>query len=139
MDRGFEILEHTADTGFRAFAPSLEALFEQAAAALVAIAVDPARARGLECVELAVRGSDLEELMINWLNEILWLLDGRRFVPAVTSVLELHDGGLRAAAAGEPRDDSRHPPRVVVKAATFHQLRLGSSGGGWMAEVFLDI
>jgi SHS2 domain-containing protein len=139
MSGGFEILEHTADTGFRARGASIEELFEQAAAALVAIAIDSSQTRGLECCEIAVRGSDLEELLVNWLNEVLWLLDGRRFAPAALNVLELHDGGLRAAVTGEPRDDARHPPRIVVKAATFHQLRLANDDGGWVAEVFLDI
>jgi SHS2 domain-containing protein len=139
MRPGFEILEHTADTGFRARADSLEELFAQAAAALVSIALDPSGARGLECRELAVRGPDLEELLVNWLNEVLWLLDGCGFAPASFNVLEIHGGGLRAAVSGEPRDGARHPPRIVVKAATFHQLRLARDGNGWTAEVFLDV
>jgi SHS2 domain-containing protein len=26
-----------------------------------------------------------------------------------------------------------------VKAATYHQLRVGRDGGGWLAEVYLDV
>lgn len=135
----YELLDHTADTGFRVRAASLEELFVKAAEALVSIAVNPLCAIPVERRLLRCSGAALEDRFINWLNEVLWLLDGERFVPALFEDLTLEGESVSAFACGEPRDDARHPPRIVVKAATFHQLVIREHNGMWEAEVFLDI
>jgi SHS2 domain-containing protein len=135
----YELLEHTADTGFRVRGATLEELFARAAEALVAVALDPSRIEPKEKRPVEAAGETLEERLVNWLNEVLWLLDGQRWAPARFEELRLEGISVRATAAGEPRDDARHPPRVVVKAATFHQLSIREQNGMWEAEVFLDI
>lgn len=126
----FETLEHTADTGFRVRGATREELFANAAMALAEIVMDRTFAQPRESHRLTYAGSDVEERLVNWLNEVLWLMDGLRIAPAA-----IKDGEVW----GEPRDDEKHPPRVVVKAVTFHQLVVTQENGGWMAEVFLDI
>lgn len=143
----FEILSHTADTGFRATGRSLEDLFIQAARALISIALDPADVQARTPRHVSASGADMEELLVNWLNEVLWLLDGERFVPALFELYPLSQSGsaggrlttLAADLHGEPRDDRKHPPRIVVKAATYHQLRIEERNGVWQAEVYLDV
>jgi len=135
----YELLEHTADTGFRVRAASLGQLFARAAEALVSIAVDAARARAAEKRLIRCTGSTVEDRFVNWLNEVLWLLDGERFLPARFEDPVLDGDSVTAAAWGEARDDARHPPRIVIKAATFHQLAIREQNGVWEAEVFLDI
>jgi SHS2 domain-containing protein len=138
VNGGFELLEHTADTGFRAWGETKADLYASAARALVSVALDSAAACPLESRAAVAEGSDDAELLINWLNEILWLVDGASFVPAGFDVT-FAPGAVRAVVRGEARDDARHPPRMVVKAATFHQLRLWKEGERWTAEVYLDI
>jgi SHS2 domain-containing protein len=135
----YELLEHTADTGFRVRAASLEELFARAAEALVSIAVDTARAEARERRTVECAGEPVEELLVNWLSEVLWLLEGERFLPTRFERLSVAGGVARGAVRGEPRDDQRHPPRIVVKAVTYHQLAVRAHNGGWEAEVFLDI
>lgn len=135
----YELLDHTADTGFRVRAASLQELFVKAAEALVSIAVDASDVQGSQRKVLRCSGPTLEERLISWLNEVLWLLDGERFVPARFDDLVLEGEAVSASACGEPRDAARHPPRIVVKAATFHQLAIREQNGLWEAEVFLDI
>jgi SHS2 domain-containing protein len=136
---GYELLDHTADTGFRVRAASLEELFARAAEALVSIAVDASRSRPEERRLLECPAPSLEDGLVNWLNEVLWLLDGERFVPARFGQIVLEGGSVTGEVWGEARDDARHPPRIVVKAATFHQLAIREQNGVWEAEVFLDI
>jgi SHS2 domain-containing protein len=127
---GFEILEHTADMGFRVRGANEEELFANAAAALAAVVMDTSRAQGLERHEIAIEGESVEERLVHWLNEVLWLMDGRGVAPA------RFDPGV---VWGETRDGAKHPPRLVVKAVTFHQLRVWQDAEGWGAEVFLDV
>lgn len=133
MKRGmaaFEILEHTADMGFRVRGASSEELFANAAAALAAITMDTSRAEPREQHSIRIGGGTLEERLVHYLNEVLWLIDGRGIAPARFEP---------AALWGEPRDPVKHPPRLVVKAVTFHQLRVWQDAEGWGAEVYLDV
>ena len=59
--------------------------------------------------------------------------------PANFVVDEFENTRVRGRASGEPLDNNKHPHRIVVKAATYHQLRLERSAGEWRADVFLDI
>lgn len=135
MNHRYESLEHTADIGFRAWGSSLEELFANAALALVHTAVDASAAIAAEPYPIAAGGADHGEQLVNWLNEVLFWLDARRVVFAR---FEVHAPG-QGVGWGEPRDDGKHPPRLVVKAVTFHQLRVERTSGAWVAEVYLDI
>lgn len=139
MKPSFEILEHTADTGFRITAPTFEQLLSASAAGLASIVLDCGAARPLESLEISARGEDIESLTVNFLNEVLYALDARRFALSLAAVTASGPHGVSAALLGEPRDDARHPPRLVVKAVTYHQLVVIQSGPGWLAEVYLDI
>ena len=135
----FEILEHPADIGFRVRAETLDQLLAAAAEGLAGVIMDCSRVRPLAAIEIAVTGEDRAALVVNFLNEVLYVLDGRRFTVSKVVVIDAGGHGITAALLGEPRDDQRHPPRLVVKAATYHQLRLWRDAAGWTAEVYLDI
>jgi SHS2 domain-containing protein len=135
----FEILEHPADIGFRAFGGSFAELFQNAALAMLLIAYELDNVRETAGVPVEAIGADYESLLVNFLNEVLYLADGRRLALRRVELHELTPERVRATAYGEPRDPARHPARVVVKAVTYHQLRVRQEAGGCFAEVYLDI
>jgi SHS2 domain-containing protein len=143
-------LEHTADVGIEVEAPSREALFAEAAVALcdtltASGAVRPALER-----ELAVEAADDELLLVDFLNEVLFLFETEGLVFGGCSV-ELRGGAggevegpgnavaLRAVLRGERYDRDRHPLRSVVKAVTYHGLRVWRDGQRWRAQVLFDL
>ena len=135
----FEILEHTADIGFRAHAPTLEELFAEAGAALVAIAMEPDDIVARSGYPLAAIGIDRESLLVNWLNEVLFWVDGERVAFQRFEFHEFTPVLLRATGFGEPRDHQRHKPRLIVKGVTYHELKVAQDATGWSARVYLDI
>jgi SHS2 domain-containing protein len=137
--RRFEILEHTADIGIRAFGGSTAELFENAALAIqsIALAVDAVQPQNE--YSLTASGSDPESLLVNWLNEIVYYLDGRRIAMSRIRVDSITESQVAGRGWGEPRDPKRHPAQLVVKAATYHQLSIREENGLWTAEVYLDI
>lgn len=135
----FEILEHPADIGFRAFGATLEDLFAQAAVAMLSIACDLAPVAPRIEYELSAGGADYESLLVNWLSEVLYWFDGKRIVLRELQVTHLAPDSIRALARGEPRDAGRHSSKLIVKAVTWHQLKIARHNGGWLAEVYLDI
>jgi SHS2 domain-containing protein len=114
-------------------------LFSNAALALAALAVDLDAAEPRQCFPLAAAGEDEAALLVNWLSEVLYHLDGRRLVLCRFQVDEVEAGAVQGKAWGEPWDPARHVARRVIKGVTYHQLRIGKDESGWIAEVFLDI
>ena len=135
----FEILEHTADIGFRAHAGSLAELFEHAANALVHVAMHAGEIAPLHSYALEAEGDSTESLLVNWLNEVLYRLDGEHLALRNFKVVECNGSHVRGKASGEPRDAQRHAPKLVVKGVTYHQLKVERDQQGWYCEVYLDI
>jgi len=135
----FELLEHPADIGFRARAATLSELFANCAHALVSLILDPSQIQAAERFALSAEGSDYESLLVNWLNEVLYFVDGKRVAFCTFDISTLTETFIRCSAAGEARNARKHPPRLVVKAVTYHQLRLQPTGNGYVAEVYVDV
>jgi SHS2 domain-containing protein len=137
--RGYSLPEHTGDLRIRLRSPSLGALFEVAGKALFDhLAAARVRGSPVACVKL--QAADREALLVDWLNELLylravggWLLGGFQIV------IDNDGTSLRAEVSGERFDAARHPARSEIKAATFHGLHLRREGGEWRGDVILDL
>jgi protein archease len=134
---GFELLEHTADVGIRACGATLEEVFEQATLGLAEV-LGALRPGGGEVVDIEVTAGDPGALLVDWLNEVLWLHEVRGHA-GVAAVRVERVAGDRAA--GSVTFSSTDPPAdgTFVKAVTYHRLRVGRDTGGWLAEVYLDV
>jgi SHS2 domain-containing protein len=135
----FEFLDHPADIGFRAHGSSLEDLYANCAHALLSIILDPADIVPSQSWELNAEGSDIESLLVNWLNEVLYYVDTRRIAFHSFGVSFSQRFQLRCVASGELRDPVKHPVRLSVKAVTYHQLHVSKTGKTWLAEVYVDV
>lgn len=135
----FELLEHEADIGFRTQGATLEALFAGCACALVAMIIDVDGIQPREQISLAATGSDYESLLVNWLNEVLYCVDGRRMALGRFDVVRLDPTRIECIAGAEPRDGRRHAAKRIVKAVTYHQLKVTATADGWVGEVFVDV
>lgn len=140
----FRLLEHTADMGIAAEGESLVALFEQAALGLRQILtactdIEPQT----ECL-VEVQGADREELLVNWLGELLFLLESRSLLPAAFAIDSLVDDTagdcrLRARVFAETFDPDRHYLEREIKAVTYHRIEVEPSAAGWRAQVYVDL
>lgn len=144
MAPGYEIVEHPADVGFRAYGRTLEELFVHAAQALLALACDPAGLEERESREITVTGADLESLLYAWLAEILAVQDAEQLFFRRAEVAELaapgaEPGRVRGRVHGEAYDKARHRAGTYIKAVTYHQFEITQAPGGWRAQVFLDV
>jgi len=135
----FEILEHTADIGFRAWARDLASLFESSAEALVAIAMETGNIAMSHSYPLEADGESNEALLVNWLSDVLYHLDGERLAISGFRVKELTPYRVSGEALGEPRDPARHHAKLIVKGITYHQLKIEEYEEGWYCEVYLDV
>ena len=136
--------DHTADIGFDLEAPTLEAIYAEAARALVDAMTDASRVRPRERRRVETRAADVELLMIEWLEDLVVLFDAEGFLlaHAEISTREEEDGeiSLQADVEGEIFDPERHPEKVGIKGITYHELQVRENDeSGWTARVIFDI
>lgn len=139
------LIEHTADVGLDVRAPTLDALFVDAAAGLFDVITDVDRI-GLgeeRTFEVSAEAPDL--LLVAWLEELLYRFDtvGELFARGEARVADDgrdgHAWTLHANMRGERFDPARHPLKVQVKAITYHGLELARDEHGWRARVIFDL
>jgi SHS2 domain-containing protein len=135
----FRTLEHPADVGFEAFGATREEVFANAARALMNVIVDLDTIKPCAEVPLQIRGPDPEDLLVNWLSELLYLHDAEGWLFRDFEILSLQDDSLSAVARGEKFQWPRHQAKLLVKAITYHQLALEKTARGWRAQVYVDI
>lgn len=135
----WEHFEHGADIGIRGVGPTPAAAFEQAALALTGVATDPSCVRDSEAVSIRCPGHDLEPLLVDWLNALVFETATRKLLFARTEV-SIGPDGLEGRAWGEPVDVVRHQPAVEVKGATYTMLRVERTReGAWVAQCVVDV
>lgn len=131
----FEEVEHTADWAFRARGRDLAELFRSAARALFIMQGALAQSGETVTREIEVTGGDLETLLVNWLNELLYLQEVHNEAYDRFEVVEITSERLRARVHGR----LRHSAQRLIKAATFHDLAVKRTDDGWEATVVVDV
>ena len=136
----YNLIEHTADIGFEVRADGKSALFLQAAYALTDLMVDLERIAATEEIEICISDSfDMESLFIEWLSEILFHFETKRFLISEVKDISFNDNAVNAVFAGEKYDESKHSVKMTFKAPTYHRLKVGMEGSEWVARVIMDV
>jgi SHS2 domain-containing protein len=138
MEREFEIVDHTADVGIRAYGASINQAFANAAKALFSLIteldnVDEVLHRDIELV-----APDRESLLVEWLNELIYLFDTENIIFKRFDITQLNSTRLKARGYGEKVDSSKHKLKIGVKAATYHMLKVDKTNG-YQVQVLFDI
>ncbi len=134
--KGFEEVEHTADWAFRTRGVDLKQLFVNAASAMFELQVRPPRPLAEEVErQVEVTGFDRETLLVNWLNELLYLQEKYGEIYRQFDLQEISDTRLRARLRGQRSAGAAR----VIKAVTFHGLEIKRVAEGWEATVVVDV
>lgn len=137
MGGGFEVLEHTADVGIRAWGPTLAEALEQAARGLVELLGARAEGPG-EARRLAVEADDPGALAVELLNELLFLHETEE--AGFAGVRVVGADGRRAEVEVELAPLPGEPEGTAVKAATYHRLAVERRPDGAVEiRVYLDV
>ena len=135
----YETFDHTADLGLRIQAADLNRLFGEAGQALFsAIVANPQVIELVQEVRFSVAAERVDDLLHDWLAELLFTFDSRRLLFGRFDV-HMSETNLVATAYGEVFDPLRHELRMEIKAITYHGLKLEQTANGWLAEVIVDI
>ncbi len=135
----FDVIDHTADIGVVAYGADLREAFANAAYGMFCLMADLEKVREETGRHVEVEALDREELVVSWLNELLYLFDVDMIIFKRFDLVELTDTRLKADAYGEKIDASRHDLRGGIKAATYHMLKVAEDDGRWSIRVIFDV
>jgi SHS2 domain-containing protein len=135
---GWEQFPHDADVGVRGWGATPAQAFEQAAQALTSV-ITHAEVRPQISVELRCEAPDLELLLVEWLNAIIYEMAVRNMLFGRFAV-RIDNGRLEGTLWGEPIDVQRHAPACEPKGATYTALRVAQdSDDAWSAACIVDV
>lgn len=135
----FRLLAHSADMGIEARATSCPGLLEEMARGLTALIFGESPTAGEVRGEIVVYAEDRVELLVAWLNELVYRVERDNLVPATFRIEALGNDYLRATFSGEPFDPRRHSVERQVKSVTYHQACLEERADGWYGRVYVDL
>ncbi|MFC1704000.1 archease [Candidatus Omnitrophota bacterium] len=135
----YEIIEHTADIGIKAFGRDVKELFNNAAIGMFEIISNSKDVEAKERMELELEAENIEELFISWLRELLYQFNANLFIFKEFFIREITPTSLKALAWFEPIEKNRHQIDAEIKAVTYHELKIEQRDSGWQAQVIFDV
>lgn len=136
--RRYRPIDHTADLGLQVWGRTLPELFANAAEGMCALYFDLKKVRPREGRSIAAQGYNREEVLVDWLRQLLYGIEVDQFLPRRFTIVRLEDTQMEATAAGEHFDPQRHRWHTGIKAVTYHDLHIVEEGGQWTVTVIFD-
>ena len=135
---GWELFPHGADVGVRGWGATPAEAFEQAAHALMAVVTD-SEVQPLVAIEVECEAPDLELLLVEWLNTVIYEMAVREMLFR-RFVVRIDGGRLAGTLWGEPVDVERHTPACEPKGATYTALKVSKESDSlWSAACIVDV
>lgn len=147
----FAIFDISGDVGITAFGKTMEEVFIHAATGMYSLITNIDAIGEQRSIDISVESGSLEGLLVSWLNELIFHFDTYGFigktivVTEIPSALSSHPGGegevchLKAVVTGEEFDPERHEGKLLIKAATYHRLKIEKKDDIWEVTVIFDI
>ena len=139
MPKNYEIFEHTADIGVRITGKDPKELFKNAGLAIFQISSRKQFTKDKKhtVIRIKQKAESLEELFINWLNELLSLSAANGLIFHNIKINKLEGNNLEALCTGS--GISNYKVNIEIKAATYCDLKIEKIGPGWAAKVVFDV
>jgi len=138
MEKEFEIVNHTADVGIIAYGADIKQAFANAARALFSLITELDEVAEVLHRDIELIAPDEESLLVEWLNELIYLFDAEHIIFKRFDITELNNTQLKARSYGEKVNSLKHKLKTGVKAATYHMLKV-DKGDGCKVQVLFDI
>ena len=135
----YEQFSHTADIGVRVFGGDLKELFANAAFAMFDIIADLEGMKTSVTQEFRLEAATAEELLVAWLDELLYDFYTKSLIFAKFEIEELTDNRIKAKAFGRPVGENRNRLKTEIKAATYSDLKIKKAADGYSVEIIFDV
>jgi SHS2 domain-containing protein len=138
MER-YNVFDHTADLGVAIYGKTVKELFANAAFAVFDIITDLNRVKATEERTIIVEGEGWEDLLVNYLREVLYMFNGEGLLLKEYSIIEIDPQHLHGRVSGELFTPSKHRINTEIKAVTYHQVTVRETPEMWTGRVIFDV
>jgi SHS2 domain-containing protein len=140
MSAEYKFINHTADLAFDVSADSLEELFLEAAKAWRISVVGDISGKALSNVMFNISADSLEELLVNFLNELNFLLTTKKWLAIIFNniVIDKTNFLFNANSTGFHVDNSIEI-KEEIKSATYHQMNIVNIDNRFSTRVVFDV
>lgn len=137
----YEQFPHTSDIGIRVYGKDLKELFENAAFGMFDVIADleGIRTSISQDVKIEIRGKTAEELLVAWLDELLYRFCTKDIIYSKFEIGELSENKLRAKVFGRLVSANRNRLKIEVKAVTYSGLKIEKADSGYRVEIIFDV
>ena len=135
----YEQFSHTADIGVRVFGKTLKELFENAGFAMFDILADLDGITGEITRDFELTASNHEELLISWLDELLYDFYTKNIIFYKFEITELGEDVLKAKAYGRSVSENRNRLKTEIKAATYYNLKIIKRDDYYEVDIIFDV
>ena len=138
----YKLLDHTADVRLLVWGKTRKELFGNAVAAMFDVMIDfsgDEKTKSLEHKTVKITGNDLEDTLINFLRETLYLFNNQGWLVRGCKLWELSGRSIFAQLHGEPHNGQINALKTEIKAVTYHGLTINKSKNSWQAKVVFDV
>jgi protein archease len=135
----FEILDIGGDVGLRAFGESKQEVFVHAALGMYSLITNTDVMKDHKSITVSAESPALDGLLVSWLNELIFQFDAYGFVGKNIEIINFSDNRIEAKLSGEEFDPERHEGKLLIKAATYHRLKIEKKDHLWESEIIFDI
>jgi SHS2 domain-containing protein len=139
VEKPFEVIDHTADIGIVAYGADIKQVFANAALGLFNLMADLDDFEEGMQRDLELSAEDVEVLLIEWLNELIYIFDVEHIIFKKFEIEKLTSTEITARCFGEKMKPGQHKLKREIKAATYHMLRISKEDGTYKVQVIFDI
>lgn len=136
MFKEYEIFEHTADAGIIAYGKDITEAFANAAKGLFSLITSLEDIVEEESREVKIVSADRAGLLVDWLNELIFLFDTENTLYRRFDIQEMTENSLKAVIYGEKINPLKHEIKTGIKAATWHMLEIDGEKPGRVRVLF---
>ncbi len=137
MNDKWVALNHTADIMLEIFGRTFDDLVVHSAEAMMSLLADNSQTRTPQFeFEMEIYGEDKEELLINWLRELLYVHQTKRLMVQSVNIIESGENHFKAKVFGTEKTED---DEIEIKAVTYHGFSVQSDNSGFRATVVFDI
>jgi SHS2 domain-containing protein len=136
----YRITKHQSELAVKVVGASQADLFANSAYTLFDVMVaDLDKVDCKDHIPLQIEGTDRDDLMVNWMRELLYLYQGSGYLLKDFQIREVKDTIVKAEVAGEKIDPDRHEIKQEIAAIAFHKSRMDKTGNQWTAQVIFEV
>ena len=135
----YRLTRNQSELAVRVVGDSQADLFANSATALFDVMADIEKIEIKERIPLEVEGTDRDDLMVNWMRELLYLYQGSGYLLKEFKIHAVKDSIVKAEVCGEKIDPDRHEIKQEIGAVAFHKSRMQKTGSQWIAQVIFEI